>query len=121
MSATPRTSLQDQVAIVTGASSGLGRATALALAQEGATVVANHPPTSASRDKAAAVIAEVEAAGGSAIAIEADVAKEDQVEAMIAKTVRRFGTIHMLIANAGIERPAPIQHMSLEDWQPCST
>jgi glucose 1-dehydrogenase len=117
MSATPTTSLQDHVAIVTGASSGLGRATALALAQEGATVVANHPPTSASRDKAAAVIAEVEAAGGSAIAIEADVANEDQVEAMIAKTVRRFGTIHILVANAGIERPAPIQHMSLEVWQ----
>lgn len=117
MTAMPTTSLHDQVAIVTGASSGLGRATAVALAQDGAKVVVNHPPSSASRDKAAAVIAEIEAAGGMAVAIEADVAKEDQVEAMIAKTVRRFGTVHILVANAGIERPAPIQHMSLADWQ----
>lgn len=117
MTAMPTTSLQDQVAIVTGASSGLGRATAAILAPNGAKVVVNHPPSSASRDKAAAVVAEIEAAGGMAVAIEADVAKEDQVDAMVAKTVRRFGTVHILGANAGIERPSAIQHMSLHDWQ----
>lgn len=117
MSAAKTTSLQGQVAIVTGASSGLGRATALALAQVGAKVVVNHPPKSASRDKAAAAVAEIEGAGGVAVAIEADVSREDQVEAIVADTVRRFGTIHILVANAGIERPSPIQDMSVRDWQ----
>lgn len=110
-------SLAGQVAVVTGASSGIGRATAFVLAQQGAEVVVNHPPTSASREKAAAVVAEIEAAGGVAVACEADVVKEDQVEAMVAETARRFGSVHILVANAGIERPAPIQHMSLADWQ----
>jgi glucose 1-dehydrogenase len=51
---------------------------------------------------------EIEAAGGSAVAMEADVSKEDQVEAVITETVRRFGTFHIMVVNAGIERPAPI-------------
>ena len=109
--------LSGQVAIVTGASSGLGRAAAKALAQAGAVAVVNHPPKDSSREKAAAVVGEIEAAGGSAIAIAADIAKEDQVEAMIAQTVQRFGTLHILVANAGIERPAAIQDMTLADWQ----
>jgi glucose 1-dehydrogenase len=112
-----KSSLHDQVAIVTGASSGLGRATAIALAQDGAKVIVNHPPKSASRDKAAAVVGEIEATGGMADAMEADIAKEDQVEAMVAKAVRRFGSVHILVANAGIERPSPVQNMSLHDWQ----
>ncbi len=111
------TSLRDQVAIVTGASSGLGRATAIALAQAGAKVIVNHLPGDASRAEAAAVIGEIEAAGGTAAAIAADVTDEAQVEAMTAETVRRFGTLHIMVANAGIERSAPIQAMSLRDWQ----
>jgi glucose 1-dehydrogenase len=117
LTAKARSALHDQVAIVTGASSGLGRATAIALAQYGAKVVLNHPPKSDSREKTAAVVGEIEAAGGIAVAIEADVAKEDEVEAMVAKAVRRFGSVHILVANAGIERPSPIQHMSVRDWQ----
>jgi glucose 1-dehydrogenase len=109
--------LAGQVAIVTGASSGIGRAAAVALARSGAAIVVNHPPSERSRDKAAAVVAEITAAGGRTVTVEADVAKEEQVEAMVAETVRRFGTLHILVANAGIERPAPIQEMSLADWQ----
>jgi glucose 1-dehydrogenase len=117
MTAMPKSALHDQVAIVTGASSGLGRATAIALAEHGSKVVVNHPPRPASREKAAAVVGEIKVAGGIAIAIEADVAEEDQVEAMVAKAVRRFGSVHILVANAGIERPAPVQEMTLGDWQ----
>lgn len=109
--------LSGQVAIVTGASSGIGRATAGALAASGASVVINYPPKGASRDKAAAVVSEIEAAGGTAVAISADVSKEDEVEAMVAETVRRFGGLHIMVANAGIERPSPIREMSLADWQ----
>jgi glucose 1-dehydrogenase len=109
--------LSGQVAVVTGASSGLGRATALELARLGAILVVNHPPRMGSREKAAAVVSEIEAAGGQAVAIEADVTREDQVEAMMVATVQRFGTLHVLVANAGIERRAAIEDMVLADWQ----
>ncbi|MGH6946593.1 MAG: glucose 1-dehydrogenase [Kiloniellales bacterium] len=109
--------LSGQVAIVTGASSGIGRATAIALAEAGVAVIVNHPPSRGLQDKAAAVVSEIEAAGGRADAIAADVSKEDQVEAMVAETVRRHGTLHIMVANAGVERSAPIQDMSLAEWQ----
>ncbi len=111
------TDLSGQIAIVTGASSGLGRATAKMLAEAGATVVVNHPPNPSSKDKATSVVAEIEAAGGQAVSIAANVSREDQVGDMVAETVRRFGTIDVLVANAGIERGAAIQDMSLADWQ----
>lgn len=107
--------LAQQVAIVTGASSGIGLASAKALASAGATVVVNHLPTSLR--KAEAVVHEIENAGGRAIAIAADVAREDQVEAMFAETLDRFGRLDLLVNNAGIERPSPIRDMTLADWQ----
>ena len=110
-------SLTGQVCIVTGASSGLGRASALTLAGRGAVVVVNHPPRAGSREKAAAVVREISLAGGTSVAVEADVANEEDVERMVAETVHRFGTVHILVANAGIERPAAIQDMTLADWQ----
>ncbi len=82
--------LSGQVAIITGASSGIGRAVAGALAAAGAAVVVNYPPSKTSGDKAATVVGEIETAGGKAIAIAADVSKEDEVEAMVAETVRAF-------------------------------
>jgi glucose 1-dehydrogenase len=109
--------LSGQVAIVTGASSGIGMATAKALAAAGAVAVVNHLPRPSSQAKAAAVVAEIEASGGRSAAIAADVSREDQVEALFAETVKRFGTAHIVVANAGIERSAPIQEMSLDDWQ----
>lgn len=112
-----RPDLSGQVAIVTGASSGLGRAAAIALARAGASVIVNHPPKKSSEDKASAVVAEIEAAGGKAAPFAADVSKEDDVETMVEETRRRFGGLHIMIANAGIERPSPIHEMSLADWQ----
>lgn len=109
--------LSGQIAIVTGASSGLGRAAAKTLAKAGATVIVNHPPKPSSQNGAASVVAEIEAAGGRAVPVAADVSQEDQVDEMVAEAVKRFGTIDVLVANAGIERPAPIHEMSLADWQ----
>src|SRR5918996_1563426 len=105
----------DRVAIVTGASSGIGRATAKALAAAGIAVVVNHRPPS--RSDAEEVVREIVNAGGRAVAIAADIRDEDQVEAMFAETVGRFSRLDLLVNNAGIERPAPIQTMTLADWQ----
>jgi glucose 1-dehydrogenase len=105
----------DKVAIVTGASSGIGRATAKALAAAGMAVVVNHRPASTS--DAEQVIHEIASTGGRAIAIAADIRHEDQVEAMFAETVERFSRLDLLVNNAGIERRAPIQDMTLADWR----
>lgn len=107
--------LEECVALVTGAASGLGRACALLLGQAGARVAVNHLPSSA--EAAASVCREIEAAGGEAIAIAADVSAEDQVEAMRQRIVERFGRLDILIANAGIENGAPFQDMTLQQWQ----
>jgi glucose 1-dehydrogenase len=109
--------LGQQVAIVTGASSGIGRATAIALAMEGAIVIVNHFPSEDDRINAEAVVREISDAGGNAVAVAADIRREDQVEAMFAETLDRFGKLDILVNNAGIERPASIQDMTLADWQ----
>lgn len=103
------------VAIVTGASSGLGRAIAIGLGRSGARVVVNH--LERSREKAEAVVAEVAAAGGEAMAYAADVSVEADVDRMFADAIARYGTVHMVVANAGIERPAAIENMTLDDWR----
>lgn len=107
--------LDGQVAIVTGAASGLGRACALALGRAGAIVVINHLPRSAA--EARSVSHEIERSGGKALALPADVSREDEVRAMFAETVRRFGTVHILVNNAGIQDGAPIQDMTLSQWE----
>jgi glucose 1-dehydrogenase len=109
--------MSGQVAIVTGASSGIGRSAARALARAGATVVVNHPPRIASAEKAGAVVDEITASGGRACAIAADVSKEDQVDSMMKQVVDRFGTLHILVSNAGIERPAAFHEMTLAQWR----
>lgn len=109
--------LSGQVAIVTGSSSGIGASIAKALALLGASVVVNYPPGPKSEAKAAAVADEIKAAGGHATLFAADVSKEEQVEAMVADTVKRRGGLHIMASNAGIERPASIQDMSLDEWR----
>lgn len=106
--------LQGQVAIVTGASRGIGRATALALASEGATVVVNYASSSQAAD---AVIAEIEAMGATAIALKADVGQAEQVEALFSATMEKYGRVDVLVNNAGIARDTLLLRMKQEDWQ----
>ncbi len=104
-----------QPALVTGAASGIGRACALHLAKIGAPVVINHLPHE--QDAAAAMVAEIERDNGRAIAVAADVSNEEQVTAMFAKAVAAFGTVYVLVNNAGIQKDAKFAEMSLNDWQ----
>ncbi|HET7307131.1 MAG TPA: SDR family oxidoreductase [Gammaproteobacteria bacterium] len=107
-------SLQQQVALVTGASTGIGRQTAFALAEAGATVVVNYI---GAREPADEVVGKISADGGRALAIEADISREDQVEAMFKQAIDRFGTVHILVNNAGIEKDGAFTEMTLADWQ----
>ncbi|MEB3292012.1 MAG: 3-oxoacyl-[acyl-carrier-protein] reductase [Synechococcales bacterium] len=106
--------LQGKVAIVTGASRGIGRATALALAAEGASVVVNYASSSGAAD---AVVADIAALGGSAIAVKANVAQTEEVDQLIETTMEKFGRIDVLVNNAGITRDTLLLRMKLEDWQ----
>jgi glucose 1-dehydrogenase len=106
--------LKGQKALVTGANSGIGKAVALALAHAGADVVVNY----VSRGEAAAeVVEEASACGVHSYAHRADVASEADVQAMFGKMIREFGTIDILVNNAGLQKNAPIDRMSLADWQ----
>jgi glucose 1-dehydrogenase len=109
-----RIRLDGQVAVVTGASSGIGRACALALGQAGAAVAVNHLPRSASQ--AAEAVQEIEAAGGRAVAIPGDVSVEADVEALVSRTVEAFGDLHVMVCNAGIQDDAAFLDMTLEQW-----
>jgi 3-oxoacyl-[acyl-carrier protein] reductase len=106
--------LKDQVAIVTGASRGIGKATAIALATEGAKVVVNY---SRSSDAADALVAEITSAGGQAIALQADVSQTDQVDALIEKTLAEWGRIDVLVNNAGITKDGLLMRMKQDAWQ----
>ncbi|WP_228008625.1 3-oxoacyl-[acyl-carrier-protein] reductase [Microcystis aeruginosa] len=106
--------LQDKVAIVTGASRGIGKAIALELASQGATVVVNYAKSSSAAD---AVVEEITAAGGKAIALQADVAKSEEVDNLVDSTKEKFGHIDVLVNNAGITRDTLMLRMKLEDWQ----
>ena len=105
--------LVGQPALVTGANSGIGRATASGLAKAGADVVINYVSDPAAAD---AVAHEIEAFGGRAMTICADVSKEDQVLAMFEKACGHFGTLHIVVSNAGLQRDAPFDEMTLEQW-----
>jgi 3-oxoacyl-[acyl-carrier protein] reductase len=106
--------LQGKVAIVTGASRGIGKATALALAAQGAAVVVNYASSSGAAD---AVVAEIVQAGGSALALGADVSKSEDVDRLFEATIEKFGRIDVLVNNAGITRDTLLLRMKLEDWQ----
>jgi 3-oxoacyl-[acyl-carrier protein] reductase len=106
--------LRERVAIITGASRGIGRATALALAAEGANVVVNYASSTAAADE---VVKAITDAGGNAIALQADVSKLDQVEALINNTLEKFGRVDVLVNNAGITRDTLLLRMKPDDWQ----
>lgn len=106
--------LKGQKAIVTGGSSGIGRAIALALGHSGADVCVNYH---SSEEEAKAVVDELREHGHSAMTFRADVAKEDQVIAMFDAVRDEFGTVDILINNAGLQQDAPIETMTLAQWQ----
>ena len=108
------TALSEQVAIVTGASRGIGRATAIALAAKGVKVVVNYAQSSGAAEE---VVKEIEKSGGNAIAIKADVSKTEEVDSLIDQTLKTFGRIDILVNNAGITRDTLLLRMKLEDWQ----
>ena len=106
--------LHARVAIVTGASRGIGKQAALALATEGAKVVVNYARSSGAAE---AVVEEITGAGGEAIALQADVSQAEQVDNLLKETLAKFGRIDVLVNNAGITRDTLLMRMKLEDWQ----
>ena len=105
--------LKGQKALVTGASSGIGKAVAIALGQAGADVVVNYVGAAAAADEVAAAVVD---SGVRALAIRADVSQESEVEPMFAKMFKEFGTIDILVNNAGLQKDAPLDEMTLAQW-----
>jgi 3-oxoacyl-[acyl-carrier protein] reductase len=106
--------LRDRVAVVTGASRGIGRAIAVALAAEGAKIAINYASNSTAADQ---LVEEITAAGGEATAIQADISKVDSVDALIKTVTDQWGRIDILVNNAGITRDTLLLRMKPEDWQ----
>ena len=109
----PGKPLKNQKALVTGANSGIGEACALALGAAGAAVAVNYVsrPEDAER-----VAQQIRQGDGEAIALQADVSREEQVTAMFAELLKTFGTIDILVNNAGLQRDSPFHKMTLEQW-----
>jgi glucose 1-dehydrogenase len=107
-------SLAEQVAVVTGASSGIGAGIARALAAAGARVVINY---ASGEQKAEQVLADIRQSGGAGISVKADVSKEKEVEGMFAKAIETYGTVDILVNNAGLQNDAAFHEMTLEAWQ----
>jgi glucose 1-dehydrogenase len=107
-------SLKGQTALVTGASSGIGEAVARHLAQAGAAVVVNYR---SEQDEAEKIVQDIQAQGGNAIAIGANVAKEAEVTAMFDQTLQHFGAIDILVNNSGVQKDAAFVEMTLEQWE----
>ena len=105
--------LEGQPALVTGANSGIGRAVALALGRAGADVIVNYVTDP---DPANAVVDEIRRGGRKALAVQADVSQEEQVEALFARAIAEFGTLHIVVCNAGLQRDAPFHEMTLAQW-----
>ncbi len=106
--------LEGQVAIVTGASSGIGHGVARGCAAAGAAVIVNYR---SSPDPAHQLAAEIEQAGGRARAIKADVAEESEIRRLFAETIEAFGAVDILVANSGMQKDAPADEMTIEDWR----
>ena len=105
--------LDRQPALVTGANSGIGRAVALGLAASGADVVVNYVSEPAAAEE---VTHEIQACGRKAIAIKADVGNEEEVRSMFTRAIDHFGTLHIVVNNAGLQQDAPFHDMTMEQW-----
>ncbi|MBB5333804.1 glucose 1-dehydrogenase [Chryseobacterium koreense] len=108
-------SLKNQVAIITGSSSGIGAGIAKSMAESGATVIVNYPFAGA-LEQANAVLKEITDHGGNGIVYMCDVSKEDQVIKMFQDVVSQFGTVDILVNNAGIQKDAPFTEMTFDQW-----
>jgi 3-oxoacyl-[acyl-carrier protein] reductase len=106
--------LAGQVAIVTGASRGIGKAITLELAKFGAKIVVNYASSSGAADE---LVAKIVSGGGEAIAVGADISKAEQVDALVKTVMDKWGRIDVLVNNAGITRDTLLLRMKLEDWQ----
>jgi len=106
-------SLAGQTALVTGGSSGIGAAVAIALAEAGAHVVVNYARSAQGAEE---VVAKIQASGGKAIAVQADVSQEEQVLQLFQQTLDAYGTVDILVNNAGIQKDRAFTEMTLEDW-----
>ena len=100
-------------ALVTGASRGIGRGIALALAQAGAQIAINYRH---SEKEAASLLSDITESGGYAIKVKADVARPEEIEVLLSRVQAELGPIDILVNNAGISRPLPIENISLHDW-----
>jgi glucose 1-dehydrogenase len=105
--------LRGQRALVTGGSSGIGAAVCRAMAQAGARVMVNYLFDA---DEAGQLVNEIEAGGGEALAVQGDVSREDDVQRMFRATIDAWGSVDILVSNAGIQRDAAFHDMSLEQW-----
>jgi glucose 1-dehydrogenase len=105
--------LEGQSALVTGANSGIGKAVALGLAASGADVVVNYVVDHAAAEE---VAHQIEAGGRRALAINADVSREEEVQAMFATAINHFGTLHIAVNNAGLQRDSSLLDMTTEQW-----
>ena len=108
------TLLKGQIALVTGASSGIGEAVARHLAKAGAAVVVNYH---SEQDDAEQIVQDIKAEGGNAIAVGANVAKEPEVTAMFEQVLQHFGAIDILVNNSGVQKDAAFVEMTLEQWE----
>jgi glucose 1-dehydrogenase len=105
--------LKDQIALVTGSSSGIGEGIAKAMGDAGAKVVVNY---SSSEDAANKVVQEIREAGGEAFAVKADVSNEDQVVLMFKTIFDKYGTVHILVNNSGIQKDSRFVDMTVQQW-----
>ena len=105
--------LEGQKCLVTGANSGIGKAVAVAMGRAGADVAVNYV---AGPEQAEEVVETIRGFGVKALAVHADVSQEDQVQAMFARTLQEFGTVDIVVANAGLQRDAPFERMTLQQW-----